>query len=469
MNSRFTILILSSSILFTFYYAYDIPAALNTRLSTDKSILGATHLTILYSAYAFPNIILPLFTISIFPDPLKLCLLVLLGNVVFLSGVLLKKFSLMVLGRIVFGVGSEGFSVLQSKMMAKHFMGRELALSMGLSSAFARCGTVLNYILTPIIAERHGAQWSCIVSVLLIVFSIFTCTFLEKMTSERTVAVEAEPEDITAKKPFLETTKEIMEDGWANFAGEPNEQRGIAHDFYEIAKEEEQKEVGINFETKEEPLVEEKKVNDTAENPSTSPLQTSSQVFSILVALSFMYAVIFAPFQSISSLILQKRYNMSNTRAGFSMAVEEMISLFLSILIAFFADFIGYKLIIVIIGSLCLTFSFGLLLSYSNVALFIICLGIAGSFISCHWPCITYLCSSEDIGRAFAICTCVLNFAYVFGPMIVSFLALYDSSYDMVCCFLMGVSVLSCVFVIVLSILNRQMKLGLNDSSIYYK
>lgn len=462
MYSRFTILFLSSFILFAFYYVYDIPIALNTRLSTDKSIVDATHLTLLYSAYSLPNIILPLFTVTLFPDPLKLCLVVLAGNIIFLTGVFLNKFVLMLLGRIIFGIGGEGFSVLQNKMMAKYFMGRELALSMGLSAAFARCGTVINYLITPIIAEKYGGQWSCVFGLTLIFFGLFVCVILKKICQDVNKINVKASDDIKTSKPFLVPSKEIMEDGWANFVPEKDSIKELSHDFYDLNVKNEKETENVKEVEKIAAIVEE----SPAKKTKFFAFQNRSQVFSILVVLSFMYAVIFAPFQSISSLILQKRYRIKNTQAGFLMAIEESISLFVSIFLAVIADFIGYKLLIMLIGSVGLVISFSFLLSNINYLVFIITIGLSGALISCHWPCITYFCTGEDIGRAFAICTCVLNFAYVFAPMIVSLLFTYDKSYDMVCYFLLGVSLLSCFFAMFLWILNSKMKLGLNNASI---
>lgn len=51
-------------------------------------------------------------------------------------------------------------SVVQNRITAFWFKGKELALAFGLTLAFSRLGSVLNFFLTQKFEEKHGMQWT---------------------------------------------------------------------------------------------------------------------------------------------------------------------------------------------------------------------------------------------------------------------------------------------------------------------
>ena len=57
-------------------------------------------------------------------------------------------------GRVLFGFGGESLSVVQSAMIASYFQGRELAFALGVNVALARLGSVLNNLLSAVIASN---------------------------------------------------------------------------------------------------------------------------------------------------------------------------------------------------------------------------------------------------------------------------------------------------------------------------
>jgi len=198
-------------------------------------------------------------------------------------------------------------------------------------------------------------------------------------------------------------------------------------------------------------------------NPPLVGKNAFSPGFSILIAISFMFACIWAPFSNLASLILQKRYSISNIDAGRYMAMEEGISLSLIAIVGMLSDIIGFKLYFVGFGTLLLAFSHILLfLNVSSPLVICIVLGLSGPFISCHFPCITYLVSHESLEIGFGIFTCVLNVAYTFSPIIVSILTFFDESYDTSEFFFIIVNLITFIFVCILGILNNRYKLKLN-------
>lgn len=72
-------------------------------------------------------------------------------------------------------------SVVQNRITAFWFKGKELALAFGLTLAFSRLGSVLNFFLTQKFEEKYGMQWTlwggrsvpCIV-----INSVYTIVFL---------------------------------------------------------------------------------------------------------------------------------------------------------------------------------------------------------------------------------------------------------------------------------------------------
>ncbi|KAJ8328300.1 hypothetical protein QVD99_000811 [Batrachochytrium dendrobatidis] len=179
---RWIILFLSCFLLFGNFYAYDNPAALNRLL---QQFLGHDYdtwqyeLNLLYSVYSFPNMFLPFIGGQLADrfDPRVVLLVfsttVCVGQTLFSIGVSTKCFALMVFGRVLFGIGGESISVIQSTITTSYFKNKELAIALGLNLCISRLGSVVNSILSPRIAlatDASVAVWigsgTCYVSLL---------------------------------------------------------------------------------------------------------------------------------------------------------------------------------------------------------------------------------------------------------------------------------------------------------------
>lgn len=91
----------------------------------------------------------------------RLCLLVFAalvtaGQVIFTIGLSSKSWSIMFIGRFVFGLGGESLVVANSALLADWFKDKELAFSFGLVLAVARLGSVFNNILSPFLTNSVG-------------------------------------------------------------------------------------------------------------------------------------------------------------------------------------------------------------------------------------------------------------------------------------------------------------------------
>lgn len=96
------------------YFCYDMPGALNVEL---REWLGSdyktyqTQINLLYSVYSLPNIILPflggylLDTLSPKKMIIVFSALICIGQFIFAYGISIKAFSVILLGRLIFGLG----------------------------------------------------------------------------------------------------------------------------------------------------------------------------------------------------------------------------------------------------------------------------------------------------------------------------------------------------------------------------
>ncbi|KAI8809405.1 major facilitator superfamily domain-containing protein [Cladochytrium replicatum] len=176
---HWVVLVCACTIMMGNYYCYDIPAALNVPL---QKWLGTEYgeyqyqINLLYSVYSLPNIFLPLFggmlVDSVGPTftLLGFSSLVCLGQFLFALGIALKHFQLMLVGRVVFGLGGESLEVAQARITTDWFKGRALAFALGLNLSFARVATALNDNLSPWLVgpadeneeSKRGMVWSLV-------------------------------------------------------------------------------------------------------------------------------------------------------------------------------------------------------------------------------------------------------------------------------------------------------------------
>ncbi|KAI3634348.1 hypothetical protein MIR68_007952 [Amoeboaphelidium protococcarum] len=176
---RWIVLLLACLLLFGNYYCYDIPAALNVQL---RQYIGHPYdewqfeFNSLYTAYSFPNLILPIFG-GIMVDRMDsnrilliFSVLVLFGTSLFTVGSLQKLYWVMIVGRALFGIAGESLEVAQAKITTDWFRDHSLGLALGFNLTVARLATALNDIISPAIFSSFNlasALW----------FGTITCLF----------------------------------------------------------------------------------------------------------------------------------------------------------------------------------------------------------------------------------------------------------------------------------------------------
>ncbi|KAJ0015875.1 hypothetical protein NQD34_014165 [Periophthalmus magnuspinnatus] len=211
---RFVVLFFNCLLTFGSYFCFDMPSVLqdqfqgnltcpNTTVinSTVECVegLGMTpqQYNLLYAIYAWTNAIVVIiagFLIDKLGNRFGVFLfsfLCVLGSSLFALGSHFKGtpylLPLMLTGRLLFGSGNGSltsmdtnthlqlpylhynyvvielllfFSVVQNRITAFWFKGKELALAFGLTLAFSRLGSVLNFFLTQRFEEKFGMQWT---------------------------------------------------------------------------------------------------------------------------------------------------------------------------------------------------------------------------------------------------------------------------------------------------------------------
>lgn len=192
MYERYKQLLFSSTILFSSYFCYDIPAALNKNIHLGDSKFSSFEITTLYSAYALPNIFVPLIFVFFKNFSRKnfnvfLSFLVFTGHLIFTIGIWKKTFLVMVLGRLVFGIGNETLFVIQSKLISTNFKGKELSFALATFTSLGRLGIVINFLITPLLARKFNNTLLSIVGLVLILISVMLNT-LRKRSRLREVA-----------------------------------------------------------------------------------------------------------------------------------------------------------------------------------------------------------------------------------------------------------------------------------------
>merc|ERR1712130_875304 len=165
-TNYFRICILLGACFLTFgsYWSYDIVGALSPILLDPFYDITSGQESLLYSVYSLPNTVLPFFGGILVDKYLGVRFggilfgsLVLIGQLLWATSCFLPNsggFYLAVLGRFIFGLGGESLSVTQSAYCGKWFDKNQLGTAFGITLAFARIGSAINFVVTPFLDWR---------------------------------------------------------------------------------------------------------------------------------------------------------------------------------------------------------------------------------------------------------------------------------------------------------------------------
>jgi len=178
------------------YYFFDQTSSTQDaiRLRTDMSENAFGFLS---SVYSLPNIVLPLVggiivdRLGVRTAALSFTTLVLAGSCLFTLGLWGKQTWLLVVGRLIFGLGGESQNVCNLTLISRWFAGRELAFAIGIGVTVSRLGSVAAFNTQPSLVQGLGVVGASAVGSLICAFSLAAAggaTLLDRMGERRDAA-----------------------------------------------------------------------------------------------------------------------------------------------------------------------------------------------------------------------------------------------------------------------------------------
>lgn len=176
---RWLILLAVSLVMFGSYYIYDSLSPINDYIQRSMNLDNA-RFGLLFSFYALPNLLFLLVIAGFLLDRLGIrkagtfyVFLILFGSLITSLGAG-KSFIAMLIGRIIFGFGSEATLLVTNKVIARWFKGKELGFAYGLNITVMRLGTILALNTSAQIAEATGSwRWSVWAGTIIMFVSFF--------------------------------------------------------------------------------------------------------------------------------------------------------------------------------------------------------------------------------------------------------------------------------------------------------
>lgn len=459
MKEKNIILLISGFSLCTNFYIYDIPSALNYKIDFKTSLSAESRIGILYMCYSVPNIIFPvIFSYSLKSSAPKIIIffsfLILLGQFLFSVAIWSKRFELAIVGRIILGIGSESCSIMQNKTLNEYFKSEGMVSALTFYSCAGQMGTVLNFFITPKIAEKVSPFGACLFGSFLALLA-FVSSFrkhygpenpkelIESITQSIPKANSSQPEVVIDNSSIKKINKETqpISDFSVPVDDNPSTQS---------VKSGRESEMGCLAKT----------VKNTSSDFTSS--------FKIITVICFLYGLSSYPFFNIAPMMYQTRFKMSPDKSSYMVSYIEGISIILSFLVAFLADRYGQILTFSIAGSFLLLFShIATLLFKHNSFISVIVMGISIPLVSCFWFIVPRLVSDKIYHMRLSILTCINNISYSVSPVITSTILSKDSTYFGVEVYFISVALLILLFLGLLTYNNVSKKLRLNSANAY--
>ncbi|KCZ81487.1 hypothetical protein H312_01065 [Anncaliia algerae PRA339] len=470
MKEKYCVLFASGLIQFISWFCFDFPGSINKNfgnyviLSSEKAVLYS------YIAYAFPNIIITLlfgYFISVHRIRMVtlLCLLIVMGNTLFLLGFIYNSFGLIILGRIFAGIGGENFTLNQNKKLTSYFKDSELAFAFSVFNIIGKLGMLTNFLIVPWIIQKFSVVHAISLGVIITFIGLFIGIYLDNKDTikEMKEIIEDTSTIIDEKIGIVGNYNESINREVINTMFYENLLPTIDQNVWDENKDTYPMEVHKMLESPEikSLKVEEDVIIITPGIKATDKIHFTFYIYTFMV---LVFTFSWAPFYNISSFIFQKKYLFDNLYACKVIAYIEIGSLFFYSGISYFVDHFGYKLFVINLG---LGF---LLLGHLLIFLNNFPLKIAGLFISigfpffnCHWPCLPLLINNKKVGFGYGCVISMINLGYVLSPMILSTFVERDLDYNFTYYYIILLTILTLIISCVLAYFNRKYEIGMND------
>ena len=379
-NMRYLALALACSAMIGSYYCYDNPSALETPFTKSDGDFGLSNLNynLLYSVYSFPNIILPLLggllidRMGIRIGVILFSFLLIVGQFFFMLGGIMKSYGLLILGRVIFGLGGESLSVTQSTLVAKWFGDKELAFALGLNIAIARLGSTVNTALTPRLYDGSGGFFVPLFVGLIICIASFVCGLA---------------------LCWMDREADRREGKLKGGANEPDESDQI----------------------------------------KLSDLKNFNLTFWLLTLNCMLIYGAYFSFTGNANDLLNVMFGISNNTAGLYLMIIYLIAACVTPFFGKITDNYGHRASMMILPLCLFAVAMIILIFYpvditGSATLFpLICTGIFYStYAAIFWPCIAMVVEKKTLGTAYGIVTAVQNLNLAISPLI--FGAIHDQT-----------------------------------------
>lgn len=391
---RFLVLISGASMMFGNYYFFDQTSA------TQDAVRGRTGMSestfgILSSVYSWPNVVLPLVggiivdRLGVRAAALAFTSLVLAGSACFTLGLWGNWIWLMIVGRLVFGLGGESQNVCNLTLISRWFAGRELAFAIGIGVTVSRLGSVAAFNTQPSLVGALNVVGASGVGTVVCFASLLAAalaTSLDRLGERRDAA------------------------------------RGLTNRLTNGASSEE--------------VV---RLNDT--------LNFGRMYWLVSVTCLLVYVAAW-PFLQVTSVpYLQDRFNFDESHANFITSLPNLISAIVTPVVGWGVDKCGARPALIVLSAAVFAACNLTFLVYPEcdrcwvVAGFYGVMGVALSlFGSVIWPCVPLVVEEHTIGTAYGVTTALQNLGMAISPILLT--KLHDATglytlpfcYVILCC-----------------------------------
>eukprot|EP00299_Pterocystis_sp_00344_P017598 c8818_g1_i1.p1 GENE.c8818_g1_i1~~c8818_g1_i1.p1 ORF type:complete len:494 (+),score=69.69 c8818_g1_i1:39-1484(+) len=394
---RCLVLFLTAMITFGPYFALDSIGSAAPFLKSELHI-GEEGIGQLYSIYSFPNIIMVFFA-GVFTDrvgtnkaSLLFASLVVLGAAIVAPA---WSLSSMLLGRFLFGIGSESLGVCQSAILSRWFANSvelpTLAMSYGVAITFSRLGTVCAFNLVPEVASAMGLRAALYLAAILCCASLGFCIALVVLDRHAAPLLSLDP------------LRSVAGGCWG----------------------------------------------DTRSFPGA---------FWLMVVICVTFSCSIFPFLDFATPLIYEKWNLSAVEAGRTVSIVTLASVVLSPIFGWMMDRYGCRPLTMALGGFILAPAFALMAT-TQVSPLALCMMVGVGFAlvpSALWASIPLIVKENMVGTAFGMMSALQNFGLFMMPLIVGQLRQTSGSYTTACMIFATLSAVSCVSALVLIRVDSQ-------------
>lgn len=226
--------------------------------------------------------------------------MIILGSLLTAIACKIESYPLLVVARVVFGIGSGLIVTMQESLLSKWFRTRHLSIAIGLQLSISRLSTFLGTLVANAVAVSTGDWISpfwlsfglCCVSIA----ANLVYALVVRHLQGRVVLTDKEREALKKKKTFK----------WRSIFKFP-------------------------------------------------------YIFWHIIAIEFIYAAVWSSFQTISTDLVQKHFGTDSVLAGYKASASQVVPIVATPILGFVMDFYGLRVLILLISAIFLILSSGLL------------------------------------------------------------------------------------------------------------